>query len=52
MSQPLVGMDLADFREALGPGQPGYRAKQLYQAIYRGQASSLAQVSTLPADLR
>src|ERR1039458_130175 len=52
MSQPFVGMDLAELREALGPGQPGYRARQLYEAIYRGQASGLAGVTTLPADLR
>src|ERR1035441_2534719 len=52
MSQPLVGMDLAELCEALGPGQPGYRARQLYQAIYRGQTSGLARVSTLPAGLR
>jgi len=45
-------MDLADLREALGPGQPGYRARQLYEAIYRGQASGVAGVSTLPAALR
>ncbi len=35
MSQPLVGMDLADLREALGADQPAYRAKQVYEAIYR-----------------
>jgi len=52
MSQPLVGMDLADLREALGPGQPGYRAKQLYEAIYRGQASGFVQISTLPVRVR
>jgi 23S rRNA (adenine2503-C2)-methyltransferase len=52
MTQPLVGMDLADLREALGPGQPGYRAKQLYQAIYCGQASELVQISTLPVRMR
>jgi 23S rRNA (adenine2503-C2)-methyltransferase len=52
MSQPLVGMDLTDLREALGPDQPGYRAKQIYQAIYRGQAAGLVQISTLPARLR
>ena len=52
MSQPLVGMDLADLREALGAGQPGYRAKQLYEAIYRGQASDFVQISTLPGRLR
>src|SRR5579872_828798 len=52
MSQPLVGMDLADLREALGSNQPGYRAKQLYEALYRGQVSDLIQISTLPARLR
>jgi 23S rRNA (adenine2503-C2)-methyltransferase len=52
MSQPLVGMDLADLREALGAGQPPYRAKQVYQAIYRQQASDFVQISTLPAKLR
>jgi 23S rRNA (adenine2503-C2)-methyltransferase len=52
MSQPLVGMDLADLREALGPEQPGYRARQIYDAIYRKQASDLVQISTLPARMR
>ncbi len=52
MSQPLVGMDLADLREALGSGQPGYRARQVYKAIYTGQASEFVQISTLPANLR
>ncbi len=45
-------MDLTDLREALGPDQPGYRAKQIYEAIYRGQAADLVQISTLPAQLR
>ena len=45
-------MDLADLREALGPDQPAYRAKQIYEALYRGQAADLAQISTLPAALR
>jgi 23S rRNA (adenine2503-C2)-methyltransferase len=45
-------MDLADLREALGPEQPGYRAKQVYEAIYRNQASELVRISTLPAGMR
>jgi 23S rRNA (adenine2503-C2)-methyltransferase len=45
-------MDLADLREALGSDQPAYRAKQLYEAIYRGQASDLVQISTLPVRMR
>src|SRR5580704_7333277 len=52
MPQPIVGMDLADLREALGSDQPAYRAKQLYDAVYRGQASDLIHISTLPAGLR
>jgi len=52
MSQPLVGMDLAGLREALGPDQPSYRAKQLYQALYRGDACDLVQVTSLPARMR
>ena len=52
MSQPLVGMDLADLREALGSDQPGYRATQVYEAIYRGRATDLAGISALPTALR
>lgn len=50
--QPLVGMDLASLREALGPDQPAFRAKQIYEAIYRQQASDPIQISTLPLEMR
>jgi len=52
MGQSLVGMDLADLREALGPSQPGYRAKQLYEAIYCERAYDLVQILTLPVRVR
>ncbi len=52
MSQPIVGMDLADLREALGSDQPGYRATQVYEAIYRGRATDLVSISALPTSLR
>ena len=52
MLQSLVGMDLARLREALGSDQPAYRAKQVYEAIYRGHATDLSGVSALPAALR
>jgi 23S rRNA (adenine2503-C2)-methyltransferase len=45
-------MDLADLRGALGPGQPGYRAKQLYEALYRQDTYDISQVTTLPAAVR
>jgi len=52
MPQPLVGMELTDIREALGPEQPAYRAKQIYDALYRGQTSDLVRITTLPQGLR
>ena len=30
-------MELAELREALGPGQPEFRASQVYHALYRGK---------------
>ena len=48
----MVGMELNELREVLGPDQPAYRAKQLYDALYRAQASDLIQISTLPARTR
>jgi 23S rRNA (adenine2503-C2)-methyltransferase len=52
MSQPLLGMELAEIREALGPRHPQFRATQIYAALYRQRVDDLAQVSTLPAGLR
>ena len=45
-------MELPDIREALGPGEPGYRARQIYSAVYREQVSDLVQITSLPAVLR
>src|SRR5436305_10548516 len=52
MSKPILGMDLADLGEAIGAGQPAYRARQLYQAVYREGASDLHGITTLPAGVR
>ena len=45
-------MELSDIRQALGPGQPEYRARQVYQALYQGQVADLQQITSLPAALR
>ena len=50
--QPLVGMDLAGLREALGPEQPAFRSRQVYEAIYRQQAADPIRISTLPLEVR
>src|SRR5438045_1266592 len=52
MQQPLVGMDVADLRDALGPGQPAYRARQIYEAIYRARTPDLVRITTLPTRMR
>jgi 23S rRNA (adenine2503-C2)-methyltransferase len=50
--QTLVGMDLSDLKVVLGPEQPTYRARQLYDALYRKQVANLSEISNLPQDLR
>ena len=45
-------MELSDLSELLGPGEPDYRARQLYDAIYRKQVANLSEISTLPQVLK
>ena len=52
MSQPILGMELSEIREVLGPGQAPFRAKQVYKALYQQKVGDLVQISTLPAGLR
>lgn len=52
MQESIVGMDLADLREAFGPAQPAFRARQVYDAVYRSQTPELTQITTLPAAVR
>ncbi len=52
MEQALLGMEAPDFAEALGPDEPAYRARQLYEAFYRLGKRSLQEISTLPARTR
>jgi 23S rRNA (adenine2503-C2)-methyltransferase len=50
--QTLVGMELADVLATLGPGEPPFRARQLYDALYRQKLFDLSIVSTLPKTLK
>jgi len=45
-------MELSDLRNLLGPEQPAYRARQLYDALYRKQVADLSEISNLPQVLR
>jgi 23S rRNA (adenine2503-C2)-methyltransferase len=48
----LVGMELSELEDVLGPAQPTYRARQLYDALYRKQVADLSEISNLPQTLR
>jgi 23S rRNA (adenine2503-C2)-methyltransferase len=49
--QTIVGLEVRDLQEVL-EGQPAYRARQIYEAVYRQRVSDLVQVTALPVSLR
>jgi len=55
-SQPqksLFGLDAQELTELVEvSGEPSYRGRQLFQALYRERVSSAEQITTLPKDLR
>ena len=50
--QPLIGLEVTDIQALLGDSQPRFRAKQIYDAIYRQQVAQLAAITSLPEALR
>lgn len=49
----LFGLDLRELQVlAEEAGQPAYRARQLFQALYAERVPSIEQISTLPKDFR
>jgi 23S rRNA (adenine2503-C2)-methyltransferase len=49
----LLGMNREELSALVSEaGQPGYRAKQIMDAVYRQRAESLAEISTLPSEFR
>ena len=52
-TQPtLLGLDVADLRDLLGATTPAYRARQLYDALYKQNVADLDEFTALPKDLR
>jgi len=45
-------MELSELQQVLPPGEPAYRAEQVYRALYHQKVSDLVQISTLPARVR
>ena len=52
MTLALLGLEVDEFKEILGPHEPPFRARQLYRAVYRERVRDLATASNLPALLR
>jgi len=50
--QNIVGMELVDLQAALGPREPPFRARQIYDAVYRRRVTDLAAISTISKSLR
>ncbi|HWR50966.1 MAG TPA: 23S rRNA (adenine(2503)-C(2))-methyltransferase RlmN [Bryobacteraceae bacterium] len=50
--EALLGLEVKDLEELLGPAEPPYRARQLYSAIYRERRLDLDNVTSLPSALR
>jgi 23S rRNA (adenine2503-C2)-methyltransferase len=48
----LLGLDLAELQDVLGPEAPRFRARQVYEGLYRQKAEDLVQISTLPNVIR
>ncbi len=52
MAQSIVGLELPDLQAILGAEQPTFRARQLYDAVYRQKIADLVQITSLPVSLR
>jgi len=52
MPQSIVGMELTDIQQALGSVEPAFRARQIYEAVYRRRVTDPAGISNLPKALR
>lgn len=48
----LLGMELGELREALGPRLPAYRARQLFDALYKQLAVDFSSISTFSESLK
>ena len=52
-AQPtLLGLDVTDLLDLLGPGARPFRARQIYEALYKHNVADLDETTTLPKDLR
>ena len=51
-SRSLIGLEAAEIAELIGSGEPAYRARQVYRALYKQRVPSVDRMTSLPAELR
>jgi 23S rRNA (adenine2503-C2)-methyltransferase len=51
VAQAIVGLELSDLEQAFHD-HPAFRARQVYDAVYRQKVTDLVQITTLPLSLR
>jgi 23S rRNA (adenine2503-C2)-methyltransferase len=49
--QTIVGLEVADLQQVL-EGHPGFRARQIYEAVYKQRVADLGEATSLPVSLR
>jgi len=53
LRRAMLGMDREEITALVSEaGEPGYRAKQIMDAVYRQRVETLAEISTLPEEFR
>ena len=52
LENTLVGMNLSDLETVLGAGEPRFRARQIYDALYRQRVGDLESITSLSKTLR
>ena len=52
MPQVLLGLEVTEISELLGEAHPAFRARQIYEWVYRAGGERLSEITTLPAALR
>jgi 23S rRNA (adenine2503-C2)-methyltransferase len=48
----LIGLETSELAALLGDGQPAFRARQLYESLYRRRVESVDQITEFPKELR
>ncbi|MCP5111913.1 MAG: radical SAM protein, partial [bacterium] len=52
MPAHLIGLELDEIKEFIGPSEPAYRSRQLYRALYHQRVVSIDEITTFGAPLR